>query len=294
MLISRQDAKRSEIDYSDSRPKQPYVPEKRILAAKQTSKKVVEEPPNDFRLQNYTASNGFVDVLPGDEPPKEETVIEKIDMPRIFYAVFLGLVGVLFACYACMEGLVGIFLPTFLEKAANFSNSQASYISSVVFVAMAVGRVFTIVFSVRITCKIMLFFNFTISLIGFLFLTFLAMYSHVWVWISAILIGCGLSSTYPIILSYVENRIVITNNVQLYLLLSSLVLQVFVPIVVGHYIRTVPMLFAYVNLGMATAALSLMLLMHMVDVWKRQLIRQIKGECVGFTKDTPDFDIFIS
>ena len=41
------------------------------------------------------------------------------------------------------------------------------------------------------------------------------------------------------------------------------------------------MLFAYVNLSMAIAALLFMILMHLVDVWKRQLIRQIKGERVS-------------
>ena len=249
----------------------------------------MEKPLDDLK-QNGSA--GFTDVLP-DQKPKEETVIEQIEMPRIFYVTFLGLIGVLFMCYMCMEGLIGVFLPTFLENAARFDRDQASYMSSVVFVAMAIGRVFTITFSMKITCKIMLFFNFSITLLGFFFLTFFAVNSSVFVWLSAILIGSGLSSTYPIILSYVENRIVITNNVQLYLLLSSLVLLVFVPVIIGHYISTVPMLFAYVNLSMAIVTLSLMVLMHLVDVWKRKLIRQIKTERGDFAiaEETLDFNI---
>lgn len=61
-------------------------------------------------------------------------------------------------------------------------------------------------------------------------------------------IGSGLSSTYPLVLSYIENRIVITNTVQLYLLFASVVFLIFIPILVGHFIDTAPMVFAYINL----------------------------------------------
>ena len=223
-----------------------------------------------------------------------ETVVEQIDLPKQFYVVFLGLIGVLFMCYMCMEALVGMFLPSFLvNNKLGFEEDDAAFMESVVFVSMAMGRVFTIVFSTKITCKFMLFFNFSITLLGFFMLTFFAAHSRSIVWLSTILIGGGLSSTYPIIMSYVENRIVITNNVQLYLLLSSLVLLVFVPIIVGNSIRTAPMVFAYVCLSMAIISLSLMFIMHLVDVWKRRLIKQIKeqrGEC-PLAEQSLDFNI---
>lgn len=227
------------------------------------------------------------------EKRKVETVVEQIDLPQKFYVTFLSLVGVLFMCYLCMEILVGMFLPSFMTNELGFEESEAASMSSVVFVSMAVGRVFTIVFSNKITCKFMLFFNFSITLLGFLMLTFFAMHSRSIIWLSSILIGAGLSSTYPIILSYVENRIVISSNVQLYLLLSSLVLLMFVPIWVGHFIQTAPMLFAYVNLTMAIVTLSLMFFMHMVDVWKRSLIKQIKEKQGNFplAEEPLDFNI---
>ena len=250
------------------RLEQPYVPEKRKLAAKQTSKKVIEEKVDDLERAKG---------MPAVEQ-KTETVVEQIDLPKKFYVVFLGLVGVLFTCYMCMEKLVNMFLPSFLSNKLGFKEDEAAFMGSVVFVSMAVGRVFTIVFSTKITCKFMLFFNFSITLLGFFMLTFFAMHSRSIIWLSTILIGAGLSSTYPIIISYVENRIVITNNVQLYLLLSSLVLLVFVPIIVGNSIQTAPMLFAYMCLSMAIISLSLMFPMHLVDVWKRRLIKHIKEQ----------------
>ena len=128
------------------------------------------------------------------------------------------------------------------------------------------------------TCKILLFFNLSMTLLGYITLTFFAVHSKFITWISMFVIGGGLSSTYPLILSYIENRIVITNTVQLYLLFVGVLLLMFVPVIVGHFIDTAPMMFAYINVALAATALLLMLAIHATDMWKKSLIKKIKED----------------
>lgn len=116
------------------------------------------------------------------------------------------------------------------------------------------------------------------TLLGYITLTFFAVHSKFITWISMFVIGGGLSSTYPLILSYIENRIVITNTVQLYLLFVGVLLLMFVPIIVGHFIDTAPMMFGYINVTLAGSALLLMLGIHFTDIWKKRLIKRIKED----------------
>ena len=270
---------------------QPYIPEKRKLFAKQKSKRIIEpleEQSEDSQAsasspeisQSQSANNSAsTSNSNNSKKPKTETVCQQINLPKYYYRTFLGLTGLLLSIYTCVDGLTGMFLPSFLSKGElKIEKDEAAFMASVVYMSMATGRLFTIIFALKTTCKILLFFNLSMILLGYITLTFFAIHSKFITWIAMLVIGGGLSSTYPLVLSYIENRIVITNTVQLYLLFASVLFLVFVPIIVGHFIDTAPMMFAYVNLALAATALILMVMIHFSDVWKRKLIKKIKED----------------
>lgn len=262
------------------------MPEKRKLFAKNKSKKLVE--PLEEGMSESTASSSSPEISesivsqnPNDKnsKPKVETVCQQINLPKLYYCIFLGLTGLLLSIYTCVDGITGLFMPSFLAKGElKIEKDDAAFMASIISMTMAIGRLFTIIFALKTTCKILLFFNLSMILCGYITLTFFAVHSRFITWITMAVIGSGQSSTYPLILSYIENRIVITNSVQLYLLFVSVIFLVFMPIIVGHYIDTAPMMFAYVCLGLAATALFLMLLIHATDIWKKKLIRKIKED----------------
>lgn len=254
------------------------------MFAKQKSKRVIE--PLEEQVQDSQASSSSSPEISqsnvsssSSSNKKTETVCQQINLPKIYYRIFLGLTGLLLSVYSCIDGLTGAFMPYFLSKSElNIAKGDAAYMASFIYMAMATGRLFTIAFALKTTCKILLFFNLSLILIGYITLTYFAVHSIFITWIAMIVIGSGLSSTYPLVLSYIENRIVITNTVQLYLLFAGVLLQIFVPIIIGHFIDTVPVIFTYMNLFLAIVALILMLLIHATDVWKRKLIKKIKDD----------------
>jgi len=262
----------------------PYVPEKRKLFAKQKSKKIFE--PLEDQTQDSQASTSPPETsanlsssTSSNRKLKKETVCQQINLPRSYYLTFLGLTGLLLSTYTCIDGLTGLFMPSFLSKGElKFHADEAAFMSSLINMSMAVGRVLTIIFALKITCKILLFFNLSMILLGYITLTYFAIHSKFIAWFTMIMIGFGQSSTYPLVLSYIENRIVITNTVQLYLLFASTILLIFMPIIVGHFIDTAPIMFNYFNLSLAVLALSLMLAIHFTDMWKRKLIKQIEDD----------------
>lgn len=83
--------------------------------------------------------------------PKVETVCQQINLPKAYYRTFLGMTGVLLSIYSCVDGLTGMFMPSFLAKGElKIEKDEAAFMSSVVYMSMATGRLFTIIFALRV------------------------------------------------------------------------------------------------------------------------------------------------
>ena len=83
--------------------------------------------------------------------PKVETVCQQINLPKAYYRTFLGMTGVLLSIYSCVDGLTGLFMPSFLAKGElNIAKDEAAFMSSIVYMSMATGRLFTIIFALKV------------------------------------------------------------------------------------------------------------------------------------------------
>lgn len=136
------------------------MPEKRKLFAKQKSKKVVEQMEEQSVENSASMSSPELSQSSSanansssshHKKPKVETVCQQINLPKAYYRTFLGMTGVLLSIYSCVDGLTGMFMPSFLVKGElKIEKDEAAFMSSVVYMSMATGRLFTIIFALKV------------------------------------------------------------------------------------------------------------------------------------------------
>lgn len=141
------------------------------------------------------------------------------------------------------------FCPTFLTRLTSFdfNETEASYISVILTGCVTLGRFVNIFLSLKIETEFMIYVNFLLMLAGNLILIFFSSKSVELIWTGIGLIGLGFSSTYPLIIAFVEKRYLMSNSLSSLLEFSCLFFVCFSPIAFGHILDNIPDYFIYIN-----------------------------------------------
>lgn len=190
---------------------------------------------------------------------------------QILSVVFVVLVCIIVTLQVGCEINFVNFVPTFLTKLSsfNFTETEASYISIVLTGCVTIGRFLNIFLSLKIETEFMIYVNFVLMLAGNLIFVFLSDNSEALVWTAMCLVGLGFSSTYPLIIAFVEKRYLMTNSLSSLLEFSCLFFVCFSPIAFGHILDNMPTYFVYINTFTNMLLLILFSFLHFLGNFRK-------------------------
>src|SRR6185437_9470282 len=110
------------------------------------------------------------------------------------------------------------------------TTSKASFLSSAFAVAYTIGRGFSILIALKLRPEFILCFNFITMTVATFILFLTSTSSETWLWFGMILLGGGVSCTYPTLMTYMEERVEMTNVVTSFVFVSSTVLSALLPV----------------------------------------------------------------
>lgn len=141
------------------------------------------------------------------------------------------------------------FLSTFLSCIpVPFPYPEAAYAASLLSASTAAARLVAVFLAVKVTARNMLLISFAMIFAGNLLLLFFVSSFPSMVWSAVVLTGSGISCVYPSFLSLLEQRINMTTLVCCIFELSFSSSSIVLPIVMGTWIQSLPLIFVYVNL----------------------------------------------
>ena len=183
---------------------------------------------------------------------------------RYYYTVIV--LGGLLLCFATtLEQNIFNYMQTFLVNIdLKLSKSKGTQITSGASAAYTVASGLSILFATKIKTLYMLYLDFIIATIGCVILLY-ANNSELGLWIGVCTMCFAISSAYPCIYSFLEERINITNKVCGFFVFSSSILTTFEPVYVGKRIEKQPMVFVYTNLINIIVCLVIYIALHLTD-----------------------------
>ena len=92
--------------------------------------------------------------------------------------------------------------------------------------------------------------------------------------ISLLLIGAGISSTYPLIFTLANKRVLITSKTQTIFLIAIVSQMLYLPIVFGTYIETYTQIFNLFLNVFASIAVATIIIFHFVDLKRTDFLRK--------------------
>ena len=142
------------------------------------------------------------------------------------------------------------FVPTYVENLSlPVSKSKAAIMLSSLSAAYATSRAVCFFVGSRVSANQIVYFNMVLIGIGNSMLYAASNHSEPMIWLSMMMIGFGFGSTFPAILSLVEERINVTNQLSGWLMFSSNVSVIVNSLLVGRLIQSMPQVFIYINVG---------------------------------------------
>ena len=147
----------------------------------------------------------------------------------------------------------------------HLSKSTATFMASVLGGAYATGRAISVLVATKVKVDHMLYAHLAIVLMGNGLLSAFANTSELMIWISVVLMGAGFSSIFPGFLSFVQQRIHVSNQICGVITCFSAASAICGAFVLGNVIESHPMIFAYLNIAGVIATAIVLLAFHMVD-----------------------------
>lgn len=124
----------------------------------------------------------------------------------------------------------------------------------------------------KVKTRYMVLFDLVIILIGSITILLTGNTNEKGLWVGVVILGLGMSSCWPAILSFVEERINVTSAVAAIFAFFSTSHAVAGPLIEGRVIDSFPMIFAYVNLVSICIALCLYVVLNVTDIWRKRYI----------------------
>ena len=190
-------------------------------------------------------------------------------LPKCYYYTVIVLGGLLLCFEASLEQNAFNYLQTFIVNVdLKLSKSKGAQITSAASAAYTIASGLSILLATKIKTVYMLYIDFVVATIGCVVMLIYGDNSEIGVWLGVCTIGFAISSAYPCIYSFLEERINVTNNVCGFFMFSSSILTTIEPIYVGKYIEKRPMIFVYANLINAIVCLVIYIALHSTDIMR--------------------------
>lgn len=197
------------------------------------------------RPQHEMASMGKDAALDG---VRNDAVDDKTSVPDTRLLIILSCIFV--GSYLGLEintlgfsAQFAYFLPLSISKV------EAAHMESALHASFACNRFICAIIATRVSARKMLVAGFSILCMGNVLLLFFATSSRPIVWVGIIVVGMGHSNIYPSFLSFLEQEIQISTRVVSFFLMSSCVSSLVMPVILGHFLTSRPLVFVYINLA---------------------------------------------
>ncbi|XP_013788363.1 sodium-dependent glucose transporter 1A-like [Limulus polyphemus] len=184
-----------------------------------------------------------------------------------FTLMVLAVSVVFMICYAGLEVTYGQMIATFaVVGPLKLSKSKGSFITSVYWGSYTFARGMAVFISLKLSSLVMLVIDIFIVLGATLLLVIFSASSEEVLWLGSGLLGIGLASMYPSMVSWVERYIVMTNKVTSTFIVTTSLGEMIVPLVVGHYIERKPMFLMHIMLaGIICAFLACLIIWQFMN-----------------------------
>lgn len=203
---------------------------------------------------------------------------ENRDKAKAYQMKIIVLGSLLLCFYTGLELSTFSFITEFaVVIALKLTKSKAAFLSSAMSGSYAVNRLFSIVVASKLRTKTMLYISFVMLSTGNILLLIFANTSEVMLWVAAVIIGLGHASVYPCLISFLEERINVTTAVCSVFMLCSSCTNIFVPMVLGNYVESYPLVYVYINLFGLTACFLIFSVLYVIDRRYRKAVRLMKS-----------------
>ncbi|XP_076307967.1 LOW QUALITY PROTEIN: sodium-dependent glucose transporter 1A-like [Tachypleus tridentatus] len=189
---------------------------------------------------------------------------QKVELRVIVFILTVCTIFMIF--YAGLEVTYGQMIATFVVVGPlKLSKSKGSFITSFYWGTYTFARGVAIFISMKLSSFVMLMIDIFIVLGASLLLVIFVSSSEEILWAASGLLGIGMASIYPSIVSWCEKYIVMTNKVTSTFVVTTSLGETVLPLLVGHYIEHTPMFLMYVMLsGIICAFLAFLVIWQFV------------------------------
>lgn len=206
----------------------------------------------------------------------EKVEKEEAKLPSYYKKSVIFLFCIVLLCFNAIDQTLSLFLSTYLNNRHDLAISvslQSSFYSYLA-ITNTIGKLFSLVLIWYIHQKVYLFMNWSFILIGILLMNFVTIDTIYILKISLLLIGAGISSTYPLIFTLANKRVLITSKTQTIFLIAIVSQMLYLPIVFGSYIETYTQIFNLFLNVFASIAVTTIIIFHFVDLKRTYFLRQ--------------------
>ncbi|KAI1290837.1 Major facilitator superfamily domain-containing protein 4A [Halotydeus destructor] len=183
-----------------------------------------------------------------------------------YYYTVLSSAAILLCFQGGQENNSGNYLQTFATNVnTEIDQADASYMASIFFMAFAGSRFVSIALALKFSTVIMIWIDVILIIVGNIIIFFCATTSVTGLWIGVIVMGIGFSSCFPGVLSFLEERITVTDKVSGILNCFVALHVIATPFVQGVYLEKFPMIFSYINLVSSVTVLICFGILYSTD-----------------------------
>ncbi len=169
-------------------------------------------------------------LLPSQENPEAQSSAEGKDKPDIW---LIALIMALFFLYVGIEGGFGGWIFTYATALGIANETAASYMNSLFWAALTLGRLIAVLLARRIKPNVILIGNFSLAIL-FLGMILIWPTEPTMVWVGSAGLGLALSSVFPTLLALSETRLKITGAVTGLFFLGSSLGGTLLPMLLGQ------------------------------------------------------------
>ncbi|RWS21765.1 sodium-dependent glucose transporter 1-like protein [Leptotrombidium deliense] len=188
-------------------------------------------------------------------------------IPKSYYFTVVTLASLALFMLLSTEPQFFNFLPTFLQR-INVETITSMYMCAVFGGSFTFFRFLSIFVALKVKAALMLYAFLSLSLISSVVMLVLGLNSILVLWITCATSGAGFACLHAAILSFVEERIDVTNIIGGVFMFTGAAGKIISPLIIGHFIENKPFVFVDCYVFCITAMIIAFVLLHCTDIWK--------------------------
>ena len=203
------------------------------------------------------------------DDPLAEPIEAPAELPRVqrSHYWFVLMIGSIIPCFYFSLGMNNIMYMQKFAISNGFKKSAATFMTLVYSAVVAFACLCFMLLSTILSPQAIIYIELSILLVADCILLYLCTSSPSMIWLGVCLLGCGMSSIYPSLYSFIKQRIEVNNKVGSLVVFSGSLISVTFPILEGTYLPTYPSTFPLINLFATVLILVLFTLIHGADVY---------------------------